>query len=414
MPTDTSSPHWRPATRVAFRFAVVYFGLYVLLTQMLGSLIPIPIGDGLPELGPKIQGWVVWTGAHLFHVNASWVLSGSGDKLFDWVQVFCLLVAAALATLVWTVLDRGRERYDRLYRWFRVFARFALGSTLVTYGVAKAIPLQMPAPPPSRLIEPFGNFSPMGVLWYSVGASFPYEVIVGCAELVAGVLLFIPRTALAGALVALADMVMVFILNMTYDVPVKLFSFHMVVLSLILIAPDAKRLVAQICSAGARTRPAAVAQVAFGAYIVAIGLYGSAQAWHTYGGGVPTPAIYGIWDVDAMTIDGVSHAPLLSDPERWRRIVVDRATSITFVRLDDTLARYRMQLDTEKNAIVLSAADKNWSAHFSLTRPSPAHLVLDGSMGGHAVHMETTRYDPSRFNLVSRGFHWVQQYPVNQ
>ena len=28
---------WRPATRVAFRFFAIYFGLYVVMTQMLGG-----------------------------------------------------------------------------------------------------------------------------------------------------------------------------------------------------------------------------------------------------------------------------------------------------------------------------------------------------------------------------------------
>ena len=42
---------------------------------------------------------------------------------------------------------------------------------MVSYGMVKAIPLQMPSPSLTRLLEPYGNFSPMGVLWASVGAS---------------------------------------------------------------------------------------------------------------------------------------------------------------------------------------------------------------------------------------------------
>ena len=32
-------PTWKLATRIAFRFCVVYFGLYIVLTQMLTSLL---------------------------------------------------------------------------------------------------------------------------------------------------------------------------------------------------------------------------------------------------------------------------------------------------------------------------------------------------------------------------------------
>jgi hypothetical protein len=50
-------------------------------------------------------------------------------------------------------------------------------------------------------------------------------------------LLIVPRTATLGALISLADMIQVDTLNMTYDVPVKLFAFHLILLSCFL-APD--------------------------------------------------------------------------------------------------------------------------------------------------------------------------------
>lgn len=82
----------------------------------------------------------------------------------------------------------------------------------------------------------------MGVLWSFAGASRPYEIFVGCAELLGGILLVVPRKTMLGALVCLAGLIQVFMLNMTYDVPVKLFSFHLLLMSLFLLAPDLPRL----------------------------------------------------------------------------------------------------------------------------------------------------------------------------
>ncbi len=45
-----------------------------------------------------------------------------------------------------------------------------------------------------------------------------------------------------GALVCLGDWIHVFALNVTYDVPVKPLSFHLILLSLFVLAPDLKRL----------------------------------------------------------------------------------------------------------------------------------------------------------------------------
>ena len=77
------------------------------------------------------------------------------------------------------------------------------------------------------------------MLWLQVGSSYPYEIALGAVELAAGVLLFWPRTATLGALLALASMAEVFVMNMTFDVSVKILSFQLLLLSLVLLAPHA-------------------------------------------------------------------------------------------------------------------------------------------------------------------------------
>src|ERR1700690_3749582 len=245
LPHEALSPHWSPAKRVAFRFCFLYFGLYCFYTQISTALISIPnmeIGD--PSAYWPMRQIVFWVAAHLFHAKLPLVYtgSGSGDKTFDFVMTFFLFVFCTVATVVWSTLDRRREDYVTLYKWFRLFMRFALASQMIGYGIDKVVPLQMPFPYLARLLEPFGNFSPMGVLWASVGAAPAYETFAGCAEVLAGVLLVFPRTTMLGALIAMADMTHVFMLNMTYDVPVKLFSFNLLLMALFLLAPECQRL----------------------------------------------------------------------------------------------------------------------------------------------------------------------------
>src|ERR1700677_4518739 len=108
---DSHTPRWSLTSRVAFRFSFVYFGLYSADTQILGGLFPIPKVDipDLASLWPTRQ-IVFWTAAHIFHANLPLVYSGSGsgDKTFDLVLAFCLLIFGALATGIWSVLDRER------------------------------------------------------------------------------------------------------------------------------------------------------------------------------------------------------------------------------------------------------------------------------------------------------------------
>src|SRR6185437_15940333 len=251
--------------------------------------------------------------------------SASGDCMFAWVLAFCLLVIAALATGVWPFLDRKRKNYAGLQTWVRLFFRLALAGQMLNYGLAKVIPLQMPYPSLTRLLQPFGTFSPMGVLWSSIGAAPAYEIFAGCAEVIGGVLLIVPPSASLGALICLADMIQVFMLNMTYDVPVKLFAFHLILLSCFLLAPDIPRLVsvlfldrataprprAQLFSSLRANRIALAAQIVLGLWLLGLNLHTVRQYWSMYGGGRQYSALYGIWDVTQVSIDGEPRPPLL-------------------------------------------------------------------------------------------------------
>jgi hypothetical protein len=417
VPSPESPVPWRFATKLTFRYVFLYFTLYVLCTQMFGALVHSVHWEA-PSLGTvrPLSSLVMWVIRHVFHDTRTLAMvGGSGDKMFDWVQALCLLLLAAILAGVWSVVDRRRANYARLHWWFRVFLRFALGATLIAYGADKAIPLQMPAPPLTRLLEPYGNFSPMGVLWYSIGASRPYEIFTGCVELLCGILLFIPRSQLLGASLALAATTQVFALNMTYDVPVKLFSFHLVLMSLTLIVPDVRRICQAVFDHQVKWL-AAAAQVVFGAYLVGLVLYGSAVAWRgPFGGGAPRPPLYGIWEIDRMTIDGVERAPLVTDYQRWRRVVIQVPNSIIFWRMDDTAYGQTAKVDMDAKTITLSRpTDAHWSSRFRFERADAEHLVLDGEFDGRRIHMDTQLFDRQRFLLVNRGFHWIQELPFNR
>ncbi len=395
LPPAVAESRRRAAADLGFRFCFVYFSLYIFFTQMLGSLFLLPVGE-LPEFGAlfPMRNLVTAVARYVFRIERALVVtnSGSGDKVYDWVQVFCLLGLAFIFTAAWAA--RRRPLSEKLVKWFRLVVRFAVGSTMISYGMVKAIPLQMPAPSLARLLEPFGNFSPMGVLWYSVGASRPYEIFAGCAELLTGALLFLPRTATLGALICLADAIQIFTLNMTYDVPVKLFSFHLILFSLFLLAPEVSRLLSVLVldrpaapspqpplfSSRRRNRMAAVGQSVFGAYLIGLNLYSAVQGWRLYGGGAPKSPLYGIWDVVQMSIDGQLRSPLVTDHDRFRRVVFQTPTSMSFQRMDDSLVPYTTAIDLGAGSLKLTkASDKSFSAVWSFHRPTPEKLSLEGT-----------------------------------
>ena len=430
---EATSPRWRPGTRIAFRFCFLYFGLYVILTQMLTSLLLATTNDSGAfevDVTPPAKAIVVWLAAHVFRVGHPIVTveTGSGDRIYDWIVFAGILALAILGTVIWSILDRKRENYAWLYAWFRVFIRFSLAATMLTYGAIKVIPLQMPFPILTRLVEPYGNFSPHSVLWASVGASPAYEIFAGCAEMFGGILLIFPRTTTFGALVCLADATQVFMLNMTYDTPVKLLALHLILIALFLLAFDAVRLAnffflkrptppsrePTLFRTARANRLALIVQVLFGVWLVGANLYGSISLYNVYGPDRPKSPLYGIWDVQDFSLDGRSRPPLLTDTLRWRRIVFDFPQYMTAQGMDDSFQRYGIAIDTKTKTLVLSkSTDTNWKANFSFDQPVSGELVLDGSMDGHKIRAQLQLFDRSKFVLVSRGFHWISERNFN-
>jgi len=416
---------WPLATRVAFRFCFAYLGLFCLWFAQITFVFTGIAGELLPDQAimwqmvtlEPVTGWV---GRHVLGVDS--VIhqdSGSGDQAAVWVGVFCLLVVAVIATVIWSVLDRRRTEYSRLSAWFLVFLRLCLGGQMLWYGIAKVIPTQMPSPPLTALLQPYGDFSPASVLWLQVGSSHPYEIMLGAAEVVGGLLLFLPRTATLGALVSMLCMAQVFILNMSFDVPVKILSFHLLLMSLVLLAPQIRRLAnvlvlerpsepasqPQLFTTHRANRTAALVQALLGIWVLIGCVQVGWQSWYEFGDGRAKPELYGIWSVTGFTVDGKPVPPLTTDENRWQHLVFDQPEVVTYQRMDGELVPAPAEVDSA--AIKLPELD----ATFTFVRPQPDQLQLTGRLKGQAATISLERVDLDSFTLRNRGFNWVQEYP---
>ena len=250
-----------------------------------------------------------WLAPHFFGVTSPLVFGRySGETLFFWIQTSWILGAAILGTITWSVLDRQRENYAALHKWFRLFVRLALAASMFEYGMTKVIPVQFARPTLNTLVTPAGNLSLSNILWTSIGAAPLYEIFTGCAEMLGGILLLAPRTTTLGALLCLADMTQVFVLNMTYDIGVKQISFHLIALALFLLAPEFRRLAdffvfpdrqvapsahLQLFTTARWNRIALIAQLSLGVYLIAMQTAANWTFW--YAAGDRQPEITVIW-----------------------------------------------------------------------------------------------------------------------
>lgn len=404
---EVRSGEWSLATRVAFRFCFAFLLLYNFPFPL--TLVPYA-GDWL---GKPWEWAVALVAQPLFGVKAEPLQNGSGDTTWAYVQLFLMVAIAALATLVWSAVSRAKS-YPRLHHWLRVYVRFALAMWMIFYGAIKVIPSQFPSPGLERLTQPFGEASPMGLLWTFMGASAAYTIFSGAGELLGGLLLTTRRTALAGALVSAGVMTHVVVLNFCYDVPVKLFSSALLFMALFLIAPDAKRLFAFLFAGPER---AAWWKVALRtAVVVGFVWYALTDAQNgrkNFGDLAPRSPLRGIWNVEQLTIDGVDQPPLFTNATRWRRMVFDGTRGISIHLVNDQRNRYSIQLTPHEFSLG-KRDDPAWTAPFRYSRPDPRTLVVDGTMDGKKIHAMMKLDADREFLLRTRGFHWINESPFNR
>ncbi len=239
---------WNPATRLGFRIAFLYFFCFSFLFGN-GTLF-----HAFPVVGDWIEDKLNWPfnhlsefiGQHLFHLTgiaAHWHPSDSGDTTMTWIQNGRFFTFALAGGILWTFIahlrNNRRTEYRTLHAWLRFVLRLTCGMFMVTYGLVKVFPFQMPAPSIAVLIEPVGNMAPMTFLWNLIGLNPVYEIICGSAEVLGGILLLYRRTSLAGALFSTFVMANVVIFNFCYDVPVKLFAANLLLGCIFLALPDA-------------------------------------------------------------------------------------------------------------------------------------------------------------------------------
>jgi len=247
MSTIAMLPSASPAgtgAKVAFWFAAVYWFLYS-LPNLMAALIPLA-GATLAGWYEQASTWIVeWMARYAFKLSRELVPpNGSGDTTYNYLQILALFVVSVAGTLLLSLLDRRTTDYSGLRDMLRSYLRYTLAFALLSYGLAKLTfeMNQFPENSAFQLDKTWGSSSPMNVLWAFMGASRPYTFIAGLGETLAAMLLIWRRTTLPGALIALGSMTNVMLLNYCYDVPVKIYSTHLVMMSVMIILPDARRL----------------------------------------------------------------------------------------------------------------------------------------------------------------------------
>ena len=97
--------------------------------------------------------------------------------------------------------------------------------------------------------------------------------------------------------------------------------------------------------------------------------------------------------------------------KRWR--IVSVASSGLWIRsLDESVQSLSMDHDAANRT--LSSSQAGQRSLLTYSQPDDAHLILDGSFRDESIKVKLRRMEPSKFLLVNRGFHWINEVPYNR
>ncbi|MEQ8714681.1 MAG: hypothetical protein RIC80_16800 [Cyclobacteriaceae bacterium] len=412
-----------------FRFFVAYTVLYTLFFPF--EIIPYIdeltyiADDALQHLIislSKSLGWVAEDYADQF--------SGSGDRTINYLQLAWYCIFSSIAALIWTGIDKTNKFYNVIKYCHNTLLRYYLGYKLMIYGFFKIFKSQFPNTTLDSLVTPYGEMSPMGVLWRFMGYSESYNMFAGLAEAIPGLLLFHRRTALLGALLGIGAMSNVVMLNFTYDVPVKLFSTHLLIFLSYLALPHLKDL-AQLFVLGRGVTlnfdqrpkpllkldntPFVILKVLFIIFMIYSTASVGYKSQRSYGDLRPKIPFQGLYNAQLFVRNGDTIPPLIGDSTRWRYLAIERQGRSTIIMCDGKKHWLDFSLDTLTNNIYLKSErlgiDSTALSYVSL---GDSTLFIRGPIMTDQVFIELQTVDVDEFNLNKRGFNWINEVPYNR
>ena len=84
--------------------------------------------------------------------------------------------------------------------------------------------------------------------------------------------------------------------------------------------------------------------------------------------------------------------------------------------MNDTVRNYNFKIDTAKcEAVVYPVWDTIGKTYFTYIKEND-YLILNSKSkdSGKTIYVRLKRFDEKNFRLMSRGFHWINEYPYNR
>ncbi|MBL4604414.1 MAG: hypothetical protein JKY02_01745 [Flavobacteriaceae bacterium] len=419
---------WSNSKKIGFRFFFSYFILFIFFNNN-GAYPFFSYIEGL--YNNVLYEFIPWVGKVVFGITETIRVgpNGSGDTTYDYLLMFTIAIVSVMAAIVWSLFDRNSKHYIKMYYWLTLSLRLYVGLMLISYGMVKVIQLQFSSPSMYRLTQAYGESSPMGLAWTFLGFSKGYNLFMGIAE-VAAVLLLFRRTLTFGLIITLMTTANVMAVNYFYDVPVRILSTHLVIMSAFLLARDFNKLCqffflkkAIILTSLQKpkfkkgfTTFLAVSKIVLLSYSLGYGAYSTLQSKEMYRGEGSKSILAGFYEIKELTVNNEKiEQTLKSDISGWKHLMIDGKRYAQIQLSNHKSSWYKIEVDSIAEKLKLTR-DTLRVYDLKYRIGEGTDFYLDGTAGRDtiSIKLKRTKDYNEKFLLTNRGFHWINEVPYNR
>jgi hypothetical protein len=355
-------------------------------------------------------------GRLFFHISFKSTLVYSDSRSMYVLVYLLLLISIPAGWLIW-YKARQRDWFDRLLKLIYLIAVYYLALMLLKYGFDKVFKHQFYLPEPNILYTPLGKVDKDLLYWSSMGTSRFYNIFAGGVEVLAALFLLFRRSRMAGALLALAILAQVLLINLSFDISVKLYSAVLLGISIFLLSVYADRLRVLFSGKQLFVLNAAPAKpliahpfwrVAIRSFLTGFILLESLIPY-IYSGNynddvAPRPNLYGAYAVQQFirgtdTLNGTD-APV-------KRIFIHRQGYLIFQDQQDMMQDYKLDYDTEKYHYVLTDYQQRKRDIDIAYRDTDSILTIRYMQHDSAILLSAKALDWRKLPALQKNFHWT-------
>lgn len=395
-------------------FVIVYFFFYIFPFPL--TYIPF-IGKVFKFYNQIIEFLTIRTGENILgleHIEKV-KITGSGDTAFDYLKVFTLVLLSVLVTVL-LFLFRTKVNTEKIIVFVRTYARYFLAFMLLSYGFSKFLDGQFSYPSLERLDQKIGDSSPMGLLWTFMGYSQTYAFFGGLCQVTAGFLLFFRRTSVIGSLLAFMVMTNIVVLNFSYDVPVKLFSMHLTLISLLILYPNLKNLFCLLfLNKTIKLIPeqSLIKKKEIGYVVLALKAFVIMGCVFIFS----VVAIRSAFDKPPHNLQAIYYPEEFAKKteNQWEKFIINNRYATVFYDKKN-YEDFDTEIDITEQIILLKSKTDTLSTnkfkyYFSDDNRT---MYLSGKFETDSISATFSVKRKEDFELVKRNFNWISEYPYNK